>query len=70
MSSTLRIQKVLTEDGKIWLDHLPYRAGQSVEITLCESSTIYSPPIDLQNKILEYIDPTEPVAADEWEVTR
>jgi hypothetical protein len=62
-----RIEAVLTEDGKLSLDNLPFQAGQAVEvivlpITLPGTST----ERPLRGMVLRYDQPTAPVAAADW----
>jgi hypothetical protein len=38
MTPAHRIETVLSEDGKLLLDHLPFRAGQAVEVTILQAA--------------------------------
>ena len=67
-------ETTLIEDGKVTLENLPFRAGERVEVII--TPKIGPPPADenihrpLQGSILRYDDPSEPVAAKDWEALR
>jgi hypothetical protein len=67
-----RLEITLTENGKISLDNLPFKAGESVEITISTQDTVFSKdhPFPLQGSVYYYDAPFEPVAPDEWEVLK
>jgi len=60
---------VLTEDGKLSLNQLPFLAGEKVEVlvvpTFPKPNGAASHP--LIGTVLHYDQPTEPVAVDDWE---
>jgi hypothetical protein len=60
------MEAVLSEDGKLLLDHLPFRAGQAVEVIVfpVPRATPSSPP--LRGTVLRYDQPTDPVAEADW----
>ncbi|MEH2191864.1 MAG: hypothetical protein V7K98_04260 [Nostoc sp.] len=74
-----KIEIVLTEDGTLTLQGLPFHAGDAVEVIILEAKTpdnqvalksqsdinLY-PLYDTQP--YHYEDPTEPVALEDWEV--
>ena len=67
MTPAHRIEAVLSEDGKLLLDHLPFRAGQAVEVIVLpaarpETATGHS----LRGMVLRYDQPTAPVADADW----
>ena len=68
MTFAHRIEAILSEDGKLSLERLPFRAGQSVEIIVLSSPTPIDPELDLRGSVIRFDRPTEPVAADDWEV--
>jgi hypothetical protein len=61
-----RIEAILLEDGKLSLDHLPFRAGQAVEVILLPTSQSVSPSPDLCGTVVRSDLPTEPVAEADW----
>lgn len=67
------IAVTLTEDGKLTLDHLPFRAGQAVEVVV-QMAPPYPPLPDvspLKGTVLKYDDPFEPACPPEdWEALR
>lgn len=69
MTTAHRVEVVLTEDGKVVLDELPFRAGQTVEIIV-----LPAPPLvtvsSLQGTVLGYDRPTDPVAEADWGVVK
>lgn len=70
--STHHVETKLTEYGKLTLDDLPFHAGDDVEVIVI-SRAIETPGIDrypLRGKLVSYIQPTEPVAEEDWEALR
>jgi hypothetical protein len=64
-----RIDVVLKEDGRLTLDNLPFRAGQTVEvIVLPAAGSEPSTGHPLRGMVLRYDDPTAPVAESDWGV--
>ena len=70
MTPAHRIEAVLSEDGKLLLDHLPFRAGQTVEVIVLPVAR--SAPADqpLRGSVLRYDRATEPVAEADWGALR
>jgi hypothetical protein len=66
-----RVEKEIAADGVLQLDALPFLAGERVEIIiLAREETEKTHPISVRGKVLEYADPTEPVAEEEWDAMR
>ncbi|MEC4812267.1 MAG: hypothetical protein SAK29_03160 [Scytonema sp. PMC 1069.18] len=74
-----KMEVVLTEDGMLTLQGLPFHAGETVEVIILEAKTpqhqaVPKPKLDthlypLHNtQPYRYDDPTEPVALEDWEV--
>ncbi|MBD2492791.1 hypothetical protein [Nostoc sp. FACHB-280] len=74
-----KIEVVLTEDGTLTLQGLPFHAGDVVEVIILETKTpqhqappllsLTTNPYPLHNtQPYRYNDPTEPVALEDWEV--
>lgn len=61
--NTHHVETILTKDGTLILERLPFEAGASVEvIILSRSSKIrWENPYPLQGSPLIYENPTEPV---------
>ena len=66
MTPAHRIEVVLSEDGKLLLDHLPFRAGQAVEVIVLPVTRSTPAGSPLQGSVLRYDRPTEPVAEADW----
>jgi hypothetical protein len=65
------VEITLSQDGKLMLDELPFRAGDTVEvIILSQQSRRNGREYSLRGKAIEYVDPTEPVAEEDWEATQ
>ncbi|MDQ3831870.1 MAG: hypothetical protein M3361_21780 [Candidatus Tectomicrobia bacterium] len=67
-----RVEKTLSEDGVLELRALPFRAGEIVEVIILsrEDKVCEAQDFPLKGKVLRYVEPTEPVAQDDWEVLR
>jgi hypothetical protein len=66
MTPAHRTEAVLTEDGKLSLDHLPFRAGQAVEVIVLPASRPVGGGQPLAGSVLRYDRPTDPVAEADW----
>ena len=74
MSGTMqahRIEVTLTEDGTLTLEHLPFQAGEAVEVIVLPNLALSSSPGEypLRGTPLSYREPTEPVAEQDWEAS-
>lgn len=67
MTPAHRTEAVLTEDGKLSLDHLPFRAGQSVEVIVLPTTGPVPAAHPLRGSVLRYDRPTDPVAEADWD---
>ncbi|MCF4966470.1 hypothetical protein [Nostoc sp. CMAA1605] len=74
-----KIEVVLTEDGTLTLQGLPFHAGDAVEVIILETKTPQQQAQHLPQSNISlyplhntqpyrYDDPTEPVALEDWEV--
>lgn len=69
--STHHVEITLSQDGKLMLDELPFRAGDTVEvIILAQQPKRNGKAYSLRGKPVEYLDPTDPVAQDDWEANQ
>ena len=66
MTPAHRIELVLTEDGKLSLDRLPFRAGQAVEVIVLPAPSVQPPPPSIQGAVIRYDRPTDPIAEGDW----
>lgn len=71
MNASLQAQRIeitLTQDGTLTLDGLPFEAGRTVEVIVLPS--VSQTPQDrypLRGTPIQYHDPMEPVAEQDWE---
>lgn len=72
MSGTLqahRVETTLTVNGTLTLEHLPFQAGEAVEVIVLPNVLPSSPRrYPLRGTPLQYQEPAEPVAEQDWEV--
>ena len=69
--STHHVEITLSQDGKLMLDELPFRAGDTVEvIILAQQPKRNGKAYSLRGQPVEYLDPTDPVAQDDWEANQ
>ena len=63
-----RVETTLRQDGTLTLEHLPFRAGQAVEVIILAHPAVAPAgnPYPLRGTALHYERPTEPVAAEDW----
>ena len=62
MTLAHRIEAVLSEDGKLMLDQLPFQAGQAVEIIVLAANRPVPASLILKGSVLRYARPTDPLA--------
>jgi len=64
-----RVETTLQQDGTLTLSDLPFHAGEAVEvIILIRSPTaLRENRYPLRGTLISYINPTEPVAQEDWE---
>jgi hypothetical protein len=63
-----RIEREIAKDGVLRLESLPFEPGERVEVIVlgCEDMVAAS-PASVRGKVLEYTDPTAPVADGDWD---
>lgn len=71
MQQTVRTKTLISKGGKISIKGLPFRAGESVEVTIRRrkksTRTVKYP---MRGKMLVYHEPFKSVAASDWEAAR
>ena len=65
-----RVEMTLTQDGTLTLDHLPFRAGEGVEVIVLPHAAPPRNHYPLRGTPVDYQGPTEPVAEQEWDAAR
>ena len=65
-----QIETTLTQGGVLTLTQLPFQKGDVVEIIILRQPMPSTRPntAPLRGTVVTYIDPTAPVAQDDWEV--
>ena len=60
------------ENGQLILDNLPFKPGQAVEVFVLSRALTAGSKHDgtLRDSVIEYREPFEPVASDDWEALR
>ena len=63
-----RIEKKITENGTLQLSALPFSKGELVEVIIlsAEDKSDAAAISSLRGQVIEYKDPTEPVAEEDW----
>lgn len=63
-----RIETTLQKDGTLTLQHLPFQAGEPIEIIILARSSEVQPSnqYSLRGTAIHYAEPTEPVAQSDW----
>ncbi|KAF0119594.1 MAG: hypothetical protein FD151_1949 [bacterium] len=65
-----RVEKRVVKNGVLQLNALPFQEGDLVEVIVLgrKGKVSKSTSSPLRGKVIEYIDPTGPVAQDDWEL--
>ncbi len=66
-----RIETSVDKDSSLTLEKLPFKPGKEVEVIILErSNRLQNKSYPLRGKPIQYDNPTEPVAQNEWETTQ
>ena len=67
-----RVKTTLTKDRTLTLDDLPFAAGETVQVVIVaeQAANTGTSSYPLRGTPVQYVDPTEPVADDDWESAR
>lgn len=67
-----RTETIISQDRTLILKDLPFRVGESVEVIILQRSSGRSgkDPYPLRGSSIKYINPTEPVAPEDWSVSQ
>jgi hypothetical protein len=65
-----RLETILTQNHTLLLDSLPFQAGEWVEVIILTKvqAPLTQNPYPLRGTPVSYVDPTEPVAENDWEI--
>jgi hypothetical protein len=63
-----RIETTVAKDGTLTLTYLPFHAGDAVEVLILPRAQKLSGQerYPLHGKPIQYVNPTDPVAEEEW----
>lgn len=69
MEQAYRTETTVGEGGTLRLDHLPFGAGQTLDVILIPRPRRMNAGQEgsLRGSVIRYDDPTNPVAEAEWE---
>ena len=68
---TFHIETVVTKDGKIHLDQVPFPGGEAVHVYVSSASSSGRDTREtLKGSVLKYLSPFEPAAAESWEAAK
>ena len=63
-----RIETTIQQDGKLVIQDIPFQAGELVEVIILPIPKPHpNDPYPLRGTVLQYVNPTEPAASDDWE---
>ncbi len=66
-----RIETLVDKDSSLTLEKLPFKPGKEVEVIILErSNRLQNKSYPLRGKPIQYDNPTEPVAQNEWKPTQ
>ena len=67
-----RVETVISQDRRVTLEDLPFHVGKLVEVIIlqCASKRSEKDQYPLRGTPITYINPTEPVANEDWSVLR
>jgi len=62
------VETTVTEDGTLTLTNLPFQAGEVVEVLIVPrvQKLLGSERYPLHGKPIQYVNPTDPVAEEDW----
>jgi len=67
-----RVETVISPDRTLILKDLPFRVGEPVEVIILQRASKGGEKdrYPLRGKPIEYINPTEPVAQEDWSMSQ
>ena len=66
--SVHRVETILAKDGTLTLTNLPFHAGEAVEVLILPrpQKPLGQERYPLHGKPIQYVNPTDPVAEEDW----
>ncbi|SLM29869.1 conserved hypothetical protein [Desulfamplus magnetovallimortis] len=63
-------EHIMNQNGTITINNLPFNAGEKISVVIVSKAKTHKAKkrYPFWNKPIKYIDPTEPVALDDWEI--
>jgi hypothetical protein len=67
-----RIEATISHDRTLTLENLPFHSGDQVEIIILSPPRRISEQVgySLRGSVIQYVEPMEPVAQDDWDVAQ
>ena len=67
-----RIEATISHDRTLTLENLPFDSGEQVEIITLSRPRRISEQVgySLRGSVIQYVEPMEPVAQDDWDVAQ
>jgi hypothetical protein len=67
-----RIEATISHDRTLTLENLPFHSGEQVEIIILSRPRRISEQVgySLRGSVIQYVEPMEPVAQDDWDVAQ
>ena len=67
-----RIEATISHDRTLTLENLPFHSGDQVEIIILSRPRRISEQVgySLRGSVIQYVEPMEPVAQDDWDVAQ
>lgn len=65
-----RIETVVGNDKTVVLKNLPFSEGERIEVIVLEKKVENQNPLSLHGTVVRYDVPFEPVAAEDWEISK
>ena len=64
-----RVETTVQQDGALTLEHLPFKAGEAIEVIILSRTNESDGPkgYSLRGTPFQYARPFDPVAEDDWE---
>ena len=72
MSQAYRVRSLVSPEGTLQLENLPFQPGEEVEVIVLgeENAARPEPQYPLRGTPVTYHDPTAPVAESDWQAAR